>query len=200
MARKLVTAASTYPVTVAEAKAHLREVDSDNDDLIETLVKAATGHAEKYLGRALINQTWDLYLDDFPDDDEPIEIPLPPLIEVVGVFTRDADGNEDEVDLDSVIIDLASEPARVSIGSGSWPTVDDDVINAVRVRFRAGYVDNSVSPAEGDVPDDIKAAILLHVGALFAHREEVVIGQAANLLPWGAKALLDLHRHDLSMA
>lgn len=201
MALRLITAAATNPVTLTEAKAHLREVDTDNDTLIGSMVSAATKYAEKFLGRALIDQTWELVLDEFPTDEDElaIKIPLPPLIEVESIKYDDGDGVEQTLDEDLYVVDSASQPGWV-VPVSTWPTSINDAVNSVRIRFRAGYLDTSVSPAEENVPDNIKAAILLHVGALFAHRETVVVGQPANLLPFGARQLLELDRVDLSMA
>lgn len=195
---KLVTAPATYPVTLAEAKKHVHAEDfTDDDDLITLFIKAATEHAESFTGRALIDQTWNLYLDVFPTT--PIEIPLPPLIDVVGVFYLDADDVEREFSAANYVVDDASEPARITLAnSASWPTIAT-VANAVRIQFRAGYLDTS-SPQVAAVPFDIKAAILLHVGSLYAMREEVVVGQTVAQLPWGAEALLRRKRKHLGMA
>jgi len=65
----------------------------------------------------------------------------------------------------------------------------------VRIRFIAGYGD-----AGSDVDASIRAAILLHLGSLYAHRETVIVGQTSVQLPWGAEQLLRPHRILLSMA
>lgn len=204
MALKLIAAATTNPISLEEAKLHLRVEDDDEDTLIEVLIAAATKHSEKFMGRALIAQTWDLYVDQFPAEGDVnpgvIKIPLSPLLEVVGLFYRDASDVEQEFAASSYLVDDASEPARVVlVNSASWPTAREGA-NAVRIRFRAGYVDNSMSPQEGEVPADIRSAILLYLGSLYAHRETVVIGQTATAMPWGAEQLLRMNRVDLSMA
>jgi uncharacterized phiE125 gp8 family phage protein len=194
---KLVSAPATYPLSLVEAKAHLRVDDDDDDVLIELFLKAATESAEKFLGRALIDQTWDLYLAEFPDTQ--IRIPLPPTIEIIGVFYRDSSGVEQEFAASSYEISNAGEDTFVELSaSGSWPTTDV-ASNAVRVRFRAGYLDGS-SPPVSNVPFSIKAGILLTLGSLYAHRETVVIGQTAVQLPWGVEQLLRPHRVALGMA
>ena len=54
----LVTAPTEEPVSLAEAKLHLR-VDYTNDDvLIGALITAARQHAENDTRRALVTQTW----------------------------------------------------------------------------------------------------------------------------------------------
>lgn len=196
MALKLISAAENYPVTLVEAKSHLR-VDFDNDDaMIELYIAAATAHAEAFLGRALVDQTWEATFDAFPDNE--LQIPMPPLIEVISVTYDDAAGDAQVLDVSGYVVDDQSEPAWLVPPNETWPTIFDG-INAVRVRFRAGYVDNQASPT-GDVPYDIKAAILLYVGTLYANREHVVIGQTATTMPWACEQLLRPHGVHLGMA
>jgi len=76
-------AASYYPVTTAEAKAHMRVDTSADDTYIAALIAAATGMAELYTRRRLVRSTWCLYLDKFPVlPKNTIELPYPPLASV----------------------------------------------------------------------------------------------------------------------
>jgi uncharacterized phiE125 gp8 family phage protein len=52
------------PVTLAEAKAHLRLADSSEDDLLTGLIRAARQDVERATGMALIDQHWRLVLDN----------------------------------------------------------------------------------------------------------------------------------------
>lgn len=195
MPYKLVTEPASEPVSLTEAKRHLRVDYTDDDDLIAIFIKAARQHAETYTGRAFIDQTWELTLDEFPDNE--IQILKPPLIEVESVKYDDAAGDEQTLsDGLDYTVDLASEPGWIVPTDQTWPTTFDG-INAVRVRFRAGYVGGS--PEAETVPNDLKAAILLYVGTLYANRETVVIG-AATKLPWASEQLLRLHRFHLGIA
>lgn len=199
MALKLITAAASYPVTTAEARARLRIDHYDDDDDIASMIAAATAHAEQFTGRAFIDQTWDYYLDAFPASGA-IQIPKPPLIGIEGVFSRDSAGTETQIAAAGYLVDSATAQARLAlIFGGTWPTIDS-IVNAVRIRFRAGYVDYDSSPAAGEVPADIKNAILMIVGTLYAHRETIVIGQSAVALPWGAEHLLRQHRVHTAIA
>jgi uncharacterized phiE125 gp8 family phage protein len=198
-----VTGPANLPVTLTEAKAHLDVEHSEHDTLITLLLQAATDYVDGprgFLGRALVDQTWDYYADAFPTDCDPnlyLRIPLPPLIEVVGVFYTDSDGDEQTADAADYTVDLANN--RIApVPSGSWPTAGT-YLNAVRVRFRAGYLTTDSPPAD-DVPAAIKAGILLTVGNLYRNRESVVIGQTVATLPYGADALLRPHRYHLSLA
>lgn len=193
MAYQLITGPSQEPITLEVAKAHLRVDFSDDDTLIAALLKASRQSAERFMGRALISQVWDLYLDCFPSDGSAIKLMPAPVIDVEGVFYGD-DTPEAEMDAGGYILDRASAPARLCLASGgSWPSITP-FANAVRIRFRAGYVDDEVSPESGEVPEDIKVAILLNLASLYVNRESVVIGQTAVQLPWGAEQLLLQHR------
>lgn len=200
MALKLITAPASLAVTLTEAKAHLRVTSSDQDTIITAQTNAAIGKAESFMGRALIDQTWDLYLDAFPTEAPlTIQIPKPPLIEVQSIKYDDAAGVEQTISAASYIVDTASQPGKVSLAlNASWP-IARNTINSVRIRFRAGYLDNS-SPPIAAVPFDIKAGVLLILGGLFEYREEQIVGDTAAELPMGSENLLRPHRVLLGMA
>ena len=72
-AARLLTAPALEPVTLAEAKRHANVVASDDDTLITALIVAARELVEQDTSRALINQTWELELDDWWTDG--LEVP-----------------------------------------------------------------------------------------------------------------------------
>lgn len=216
MALKLVTAPANNPLTLDQVKAHLRVDYPDDDLLIGAMLDAAVQYCDGpkgFLGRALIRQTWDLYLDEFPCRygsafhrrghhryGAHIDIPLPPLISVGGVFYLDDSGSETEVDPSTYTVDPASEPARIVPKNFSWP-IAGCLPNAVRIRFTGGYVTTD-SPPEDNVPQQIIAGILMYIGDLYANRETMLTGQraAAVTLPWASEQLLRPYRFTLSMA
>lgn len=198
MSVKRITAPAIPAVSLETTKRHLNVDHDDDDALIEVFISAATEHVQRFLGRALVDQVWELTIDEFPD--EAIEIPLPPLIEVVSVKYDDGDGSEQTLATDSYTVDARQdEPSWVLPANDTWPTTFDGV-NAVRVRFRAGYEATTDSPSDSTVPADIKAGILLMIGTLYANRETVVIGQTVNALPWSAEQILRAKRVHLGMA
>jgi len=208
MGLKLITPPATEPLTLAQAKAHLRVVDSDDDTYITALVIAARQNAENWMGRALIDQTWDLVLDGFPTAsasvsssvvDMAIQIPKPPLIEVTQVAYDNSNGDEVLMNPNDFYADTASEPGWLVLsGLTTWPTTID-AINSVRVRFRAGYLSTD-SPPVNKVPEDILYGVKLLIGSMYEHREQVVVGSIATKLPFGVEQLLRHHRVLLGMA
>lgn len=191
---KRIVAPVGLAVTLAEVKTALRIDSEDHDELLTSLIQAAVEDAEGpdgFTGRALLEQTWDLFLDAFPTGD--IEIPLPPLIEVEGVFYSDSAGAETEFSAASYSYDGSVDPGRISLTvNGSWPT-PAVVSNAVRVRFRAGYL-SSDSPPLDAVPENIKQGLILNVMAHYDGGED-----AANLLKT-SETLLRRKRVHLGMA
>lgn len=192
----VITPAAVFPVTLAEAKAHLRVESSDDDTLIGGMIAAATGYAERFMGRTLVDTTYDLVLDTFPTGRRPIIVPRPPLIEVTGIFVTDSEG--DEAELAGSSTDLVG--GRLLAPASGWPTGTTEA--SIRVRYRAGYmriVDESPLTTSGDVPDDIKAAVLLYLGSLYLQRETLAPGAMA-IVPWSAEQILRQHRVEMSLA
>lgn len=165
---KLITAATVTPVTLTEARAHLRIDDTAEDTLITTLIKVATEYAEKRLARAIITQTWEQYHDAFPLTNNFIEIKLPPLQSITSIKYFDTNNDEiiwanTEYELDTI-----KEPGIVRLQTGkSFPGTYDRV-NAVTIRFVAGY-----GTAITTVPELIRAAIKLTISHFFENREGI---------------------------
>jgi len=183
----LVTEPSEYPVTLEEVKAQCRIDGSNEDAYLTSLIKAAALYTERRQWRALITQTWDLVMDEFPEGDT-IIIPKPPLQSLSSITYTDSDGNTSTFSSDSYIVDTDSEPGRVVLKSGeSWPSDTLQEAAAVRVRFVAGYGDNP-----SDVPETTRIAILLLVAHWYENREPVALGTGVREIPFGLRALIDL--------
>ena len=183
-----VEAPATEPLSREETKRHLSlaAADTDEDDLIDGMIKAARRQAESFLGRSLITQTWAMDLDRFPPGT--IEVPRPPLQAVENIVYVDADGQTQTLPPAAYRVDENSAPGRLTPAYGTaWPATRP-VSNAVTVTFTAGYGD---TPDE--VPDDVRAAMRLIVGRLYQYREDVVDGPVTRL-PGGADTLLRPYR------
>ena len=66
MPLQLVTAPTQEPVSLAEARLHLRVDFSDDDALIMALIRSARLAAETITGRQLVTARWKYILDSFP--------------------------------------------------------------------------------------------------------------------------------------
>jgi uncharacterized phiE125 gp8 family phage protein len=193
MALKLITAAGTEPLTLAQAKLHLRVTASDEDTLVTALITAAREQAEAYTRRRFITQTWDYFRDAFPlgykypCDEEKIFVPQPPLQSVTSLKYFDTTGVEQTLATSKYLVDASSEPGRIAPAYGeTWPCTREQM-NAVTVRFVCGY------GAAVAVPSSIAAAMLLIIGHLYENRESTTPDQQMEL-PLGAESLLAPYR------
>lgn len=66
---QLITPPASEPVTLAEAKAHLRLETALDDDYVNTLIGAARQYIEQVCWRGLVTQTWELVLESFTGED-----------------------------------------------------------------------------------------------------------------------------------
>jgi uncharacterized phiE125 gp8 family phage protein len=182
-----------YPVlTLDEVKAHVRVDHADDDALLalyrDAVIESLDGR-DGWLGRALHAQTWELRRDDFCGRE--IELPLPPLMAVLSVAYLDEDDAVRALDPSAYeVIGIGGHnPARIVLADGQvWPRVSRRR-EAVRVRFRAGYVEPGGAPAS-EVPAAIKVGALMTIATLYENREDVVIGTSPILLPGPAAQLL----------
>jgi uncharacterized phiE125 gp8 family phage protein len=185
----LVTSPSATPVTLAEAKAHLRVDFADDDALITAMIGAATGYLDGWTGIlggvCLVDQVWRQDFDLFA---KCMPLPLGPVTEIVSVKWLNSAGTE-------TTIAAASYSLETDAGGRSFVRFKDDFTvpsdlyesAAVSIQFKAGH-------AAEAVPAAIKAAILLHVGHLYENREAVSVGSTASMLPFAYDQLITPYR------
>ena len=186
----VVTPAAKLPVALDEAKEQCR-VDIDDDDvLIANYLNAAVYRCQLAARRTFITTTYDGYFDRWPASG--IEFPLPPLQSVTGVYYTDEDGTEAEWSSDYYIVDTTSTPGRlVYKRTAVSPSVVLQEINAVRIRFVAGYGDDP-----SDVPEIYSQAIRMLLGHYYENREALLVAQGLSLseLPLSVADLLGIDR------
>lgn len=188
--RKVITAPSVEPLTLAEAKIYLKVDDSTEDALITSLIVAARQMAENHMGRSLVKTVWESSFDEFPDTDEDSTFELYPCPVSAINTVKYYDSNNTLQTLASTVYqtDYISEPSRLSLKPGqSWPDVADRT-NAVVINYDAGYGTTAAM-----VPDLIKAGLYLLIGHLYENRQNVV-KETVNELPIGSRSLFDMYR------
>jgi uncharacterized phiE125 gp8 family phage protein len=121
MSLVLTTPPAVEPVSLAQAKLHLR-LDGDAEDvLVASLITAVRMTVERKASLALVEQGWTLTLDAWPRGRE-IAVPLAPVSEVTSLTVYGEDDTPAEVDPAHYVVDLASRPARVVLRtSRTWP-------------------------------------------------------------------------------
>lgn len=170
------------PITLAEAKLHLRVDHSADDSYIAGLVRAARVLAEKQTGRAFVTQTLRLTMDRFPCGSE-ICLPRPPLIAITSVQYYDVSNVLQTVPALQYEADADADPGRVRPGVlYSWPATYVR-LGAVRITYTAGYGGAAL------VPEPIKQAIKFFVGHWYENREAVSAG-GMSAVPMATEALL----------
>lgn len=124
------------PVTLADATVHLRIPDTREDSRLPDILASVRQEAESLCGRQFITATFDLTLDAFPAW---IDVPKPPLQSVTSITYVDTAGATQTLATSAYTVDTKHARARIVPAYGTvWPTVRDQ-INAVTVRFVAGY-------------------------------------------------------------
>lgn len=162
MSLKLYAPATLLPVTLAEAKIHLRVDVSDEDALITALIGAATQSAEHIMGRAIMPQKWQLMADSFHD----IQLSMPTVTLVDSVKYVNTAGVLTTLDPSIYQVVTGSDYTASIVQSygQAWPVIRSQP-EAIQVIFSTGYADAA------SVPELIKSWIKLCLGALYENRE-----------------------------
>jgi hypothetical protein len=188
-----VTQPDIEPVTLEEARMHLRVTGTEEDAIILGLIVAAREWVEDETGRSLIDQTWRLTLSEyawmfsnvdsdtvrgaytgtwFPRSDGGILLRKSPVISITSFATVDSAGVETAVDPTTYEVREAGSkwPALYAVNGGSWTS------GTMRIVFRAGFADRLGSPLQGIqmVPERFKHAIKLWVEAHFDRDEKMM--------------------------
>lgn len=175
------------PVTVADAKAHLR-IDTDAEDvLIASLILTSRLHIETALSLALITQSWTLSLDRWPRARE-IGLPIAPLRSVGGIRIKDGSGNAVTIAEQSYLVDLASRPPRL-VWNNSVPPQPGIAAKGIEIDLTAGFGDNAAS-----VPAPLKHAILMLAAHWYEHRSPHEIGTDDARIPDAVSDLINPFR------
>lgn len=189
------TPPTVEPVTVAEAKNHLRVDTTEDDGYISTLITAAREWCEQYLDRTLVHTQWAMRLHRFPTDSQyPIELPRPPVVAsgtatAVSITYTAESGGTATLSTAQYRVQRLETPGRVTtIYGGTWPAAMEDN-DAVIVRWWAGYGDSGSS-----VPAGIRHAMLMLVGHWYEQRSSVLTGSISKEVEFGVKTLLDAQR------
>lgn len=137
-------------ISLAEVRQQLQIPDDEtafDDELTDFLIPSAIDRVETDAVRALITQTWVLTLQRFPRE---IELRRPPVQSVTSIVYVDSAGDEQTLATSEYETHFPKNGAGVVRPKWGkvWPTTDE-VYNAVRVTFVAGY---------GDGPDDVPQA------------------------------------------
>jgi len=129
----------------------------------------AIKHIEDHTGRKLLTQTWDYFLQEWPDKNF-IKLPFGNLQNGTGVEPvvswKDTDGTETTltVDVDYSVGTKGDQCGCIFLPYGqSWPSGTLYPDDPIKIRFTCGWT------AAADVPADLKTAIMFHAEYLQQH-------------------------------
>jgi uncharacterized phiE125 gp8 family phage protein len=171
----------TEPVTLAEAKTQLRIDFTDLDTPIGNMIRGGRQWVEKQTGLALVDQTLEMLLQGYPNDDV-IRL-TPPVITVVSFEYTDDNGAYQTHSAGAYVLDTAGKFPRILPAYGVTWSATLAQTNSLRVRWRAGFVEDG-SPTQSItlVPEPLRQAILLHVQAMHERENMAVLLETAELL------------------
>lgn len=181
---KRITAPASEPLSLAEAKDHLRIETSDQDSLIAAMIQTARETVEEYLNRKLISQTWTAYFDQWSSV---MEL-LPEVSAVNSVKYMDVSNVQQT--LSTSVYELTNGTLVGGVRrkyNQDWPELLDHS-DVIEIEFVCGY------GADTDVPEPIKQAMKLLIGQYYENRESTVVGTINTTLDMGTNYLLAPYR------
>ena len=185
-AYKVVTPATSNPITLTEAKTHLKVDTTADDTFITNLIKSATSSAQEYTNRFFIATTIQQVGDKWEDISNLLKSPV---ASVTNIKYVDTSGSLQTLNTDVYFVDDVNKPARIGLKPNqSYPEIIDR-LNAVQVNYVVG-----LAAGPDEVDEGIRQALLLTIGNWYQNRQAVVTGTIATELPMNAKFLLDQYK------
>ena len=182
---KVITAPTSEPITLAEAKAHMSISDSAQDGVIPARISAARQWAEDYTGRSFITRTLELAVDSFEDE---MELPHGPVSAIESIKYLDSDGVEQTLSTSVYYLDDYALVPTVNLAPDqSWPDTQS-IKNAVKIRYTAGY------GTALNVPEKVRFAINLTVSHWTKYQAPVEYGVSVTNVPAAIRSLLEPYK------
>ena len=156
-------------VTLLEAKAHLRVLESDDDSYIQNLIDVAQAQAEEITSRYLEETDTVFYLTETK---EIFELPKSPLIAVDSIeYYSESSGQYETLNAAYFLVNDKREPAQIKLNAGF--NLNIDAFHPLKVSYRAGYA---------TLPAPLKQWMLMRIATMYENHEEVVIGATVSEL------------------
>ncbi|EJF91677.1 head-tail connector protein [Bartonella tamiae] len=169
---------TTLAVSLEDTKKHLDVFGfNDDDNQITDIIQAATQNLEKTLNLTLNKTKFFQYFKTF---ENVLRLSIFPIINIEKITYRNENNEEQTLDKNSYQLIETINGSYVCV-KGHRPKTNNE-IDAIKIFFYGGY--------EGDdIPPSLKAAMLLHIGSLYEHREDLsntkpISTDAYNALIW----------------
>ena len=185
----LITPPAIEPVSLAEAKAWLREESCDEDQLIQTLLVSARMTLEAWTRRYFITQGWRLVCDQWPistRNPQLIEIAFAPFRTVNAIRIYDANDTATILSATSYAASSGDHGGRILFNAA--PPAAGRAIDGVEIDFMVGYGATVLQ-----TPEPLRRAILILVAHWLENRGD---DNAIAALPPAALALCAPYRRE----
>ena len=182
------TAPVCEPITLIEAKEHLRVSGDNEDQYIAALIATARRYVENYTGRQLVCATWRLGLKQFPG--AAIFPPKPPLVAVSSITYLDSGRTRQT--LASSVYDVRTTPVPPFVEEAYgqvWASAYEET-DSVQVNYVAGWVAKFTAVASTDV--------MTVSGRTLANADIIRLSNSGGTLPQPLLADTDYHVRDYS--
>jgi uncharacterized phiE125 gp8 family phage protein len=140
---------------------------TDDDTYVNGLIASALDIVEKITNRKIITQTWEYYLDQFPEG-RSFYIPFGSLQSITSIKYYDAGGTLLTFDSANYQYEINNILGIVQLYNlANYPVTQPEKLSAIIIKFICGY------GAAASVPVPIKQAILMLVSVWYENREPV---------------------------
>ena len=190
---KIITPNATLPISLVDAKLHLKlDSDTTDDSLVTSLIMVAREMVENYCRTRLLQWTEELYLDQFPFEYQ-INLRKWPIQSITSVNYLDINGVQQTLDGTAItgdyLADTISRPGRMCLQYARWFPVTRWIDNAVWVRYVVG------NATTADIPPTLIQAMKILIYHLYENRSAVVTNTHVAEMPMAAKYLMDMNRY-----
>lgn len=180
----VTTAPTVEPVTLADAKIHLRTVTGDTSEdtaIISPIITAAREFCENVTGRALAAQT----IKAYPETWGLWRLPRPPIATITSIKYYDTDN----VEYTLAVADYQFDTVDGIVSILEIPATTLRELNPIVIEYTAGYTTGNA------IPMAIRQAILLLIGHWYENREAVVVEYVTSMeIDFCVKRLLAQYR------
>lgn len=180
MSLNLITPPAYYPLTVDEAKEHLRVTTTDEDSYIQSLIVMATEFVQNQTGRQLITATYELTFTEMNLCNNWVKIPKGKLQSIDSIKYIDAVGAEQTFSTSNYYV-VGNDCGSVYFLS--FPPYKANTPDAVKIRFTCGYGNGE------DIPEVLKVGMKLLIGQFYKNREATSLNTVVEL-PIGLDRLI----------
>lgn len=168
-------------LSLEAVKSQCRLTATNEDDyLSDIVIPAVADRAQAATRRALLTQTWDYVLEEFPRSYY-IEIPKPPLVSVTWIKYVDTAGVTQTLPTSGYLVQAPAgarcQRGRIALPFARvWP-VTLMQMGAVTIRFVAGY------GTSDDIPAQLVMGMVMDASTIYENRESILTGTRAQAIP-----------------